>query len=142
MTADALQDSGFVCKVQEHSSLHWQDVRGRMRSTVRPSDNTVLTLTRTQHREGTTIHFVSELILELRQGFATNAPLAAEHWVVFAVYRQGGPVLQFESTSCRGEVRVGGAPGALTGHGHVHLTFFEPRKDISHLGEVALDFDF
>ena len=142
MSADEMQDSGFECQIKSRSSLHCEERRGRLDCALRPSENTVLILTRKREREGTTIHMVSELQVELRQGFPMNAALDARNWVVFAIYRQGSSRLQFESTSCRGEIRVAVEGGALAAHGHVHLTFFDPRQDMNHIGEAELDFDF
>lgn len=136
-----LEDSGFLREVRPRSSLVFsKSSRGFQQYTLSPSNNIVLIYNREQTNKTAHIKLVTELALELKNGIPLNRVVSAEDWVISALYRYGGPRLQFESTHFRGSLSISSLSSEDRSSGdRLDLTFFDPSIDVAGVHEAPVN---
>ena len=143
MDKPKLADSGLTREVYPNAALKLsKHPRGFFEFAVVPGRNTVLKYTREQENGNAHIKLVTELVIEMREGFPLGRELRAEDWVAESLYRYGGPRLQFESVHCRGTLRIVSlANQERRSRDQLNLIFFEPSIDVAQVHEAPAEFN-
>ena len=143
MNGDALSDARFDVDAKGRARLEFTDhPKGFVDYSVLQGENVVLLMEREERRLGTTVALVTELVLEVKRDVPVGREVDAASWIVRALYRYGGPQLQFESTRFDGMMTVESKAEETTLHGRLSLRFFEPSIDLAHSGDARVDTPF
>src|ERR1039458_3278983 len=138
-----LEDSGFAREGRPQSSLVFsKSPRGFLQYSLKPSNNTVLIYNREQTNKAVHINLVTEMALEVKQGMPLNRVVRAEDWVASALYRYGGPRLQFESTHFRGTLSISSLSSQdRSSTDRLNLVFFDPSIDLAGVREAPVNIE-
>jgi hypothetical protein len=147
--ADPLQANAMTktvtaeCRYESDKSARlFQHRKGFTAYALEPGHHTVLMLNVDERVAGSSVRLGRELVVELKGVPPLMRNLDAETWLVQALYKFGGPELQFESRKASGTLQISSLTAQGVCHGHVKLTFTEPAIDKTSSGsaEVALAF--
>ncbi|GEM_PF-2359742 len=104
--------------------------------------HTVFMLNVDEQVENTSIKLARELVFELRDTPPLSQSLTADSWVNSALYKFGGPDLQFESQTFSGTIEISEMKDNGDCHGLIHLKFTNPAIDRVGLNQADLDISF
>ncbi len=137
--------SEFQTETYKNSRIQYrQHRRGFTKYTIESGENTVLRFTNT-HTGGPTSEtgrLVTELVIEIIGVPPHGIELSSDRWMSQAIYRYGDRVIQFESLKYSGTFKLENGIHADDIHGHVGLTFFDPKIDVFETKNVTVNIAF
>jgi len=137
-------EKGYTVEVYKNQCLAFEMHRkGFIVYSLVQGDNTVLILEREENDPpGSSARLITELALELKGEPPLSETLESKDWIINALYRCGGPKIQFESTRCSGNIVLDSKSGDGKFHGKLSLIFFEPSIDLGKSKEASVRIAF
>lgn len=131
------------CQFERHSRVRlYKDRNGFTAYRVEPGDHVLLELEFDHKVAGTSIRLAHNLMLELNSVPPPHQILNTATDIVQALYKFGGPQLQFESRTAAGVLQISGLSAEGLCHGRLKMVFTEPTRDQTGAGRAALDWVF
>lgn len=135
--------TSVVCKYRRAQALRLiRHRRGFTAYSLEPGEQWILMLNADAKVDATSIRLARELVLALRGAPPLNTVLDASTWIEQALYKYGGPDLQYESKTVSGTLAIREMRPDGVCHGTVNLLFSSPTIDKAGAGEAVLSVEF
>lgn len=137
-----MADVTVQCRIERSSRLRLEKHEmGFITYTVEPGAGAVLILSVEERQPNTSVRLAKELVLE----FVTMPPIGQrldEKALNQALYKYGGPQLQFESERATGHIMITSLETDGSCHGTLDFTFVAPNIDLAEGRQARIAMQF
>ncbi len=134
---------GIHCRYERRSRVRlYKDHNGFIAYTVEPGEHVLLEMELDNQVAGTSIRLAHNLMLELKSLPQPPQTFHTMTDIVQALYKFGGPQLQFESRAAMGVLQITELTAKGICHGQLKIAFTEPTVDRTGAAMVNLNWAF